>query len=482
MIVSLITARIVLNALGAEDRGVYETVASFVSMMALLTNALSTSVSRFLTVEIAKDDKEALRRVFATANGMLLLICAAVLLVGEPLGIWYIDNVMNLPEGRTEAARWVFQFSLFTFLVNLLAIPYNASIFAHERMGVYAVIGLVEGVLKLGVAFALLHAPFDRLIYYAMLLLAVAVIVRSLYMIYCRRNFPESRAGVRLDRAYVGSIFSFAGWNGLSQGIYIFNSHGLTQLLNYFFGVVFNTMRGLALNVENMIKMLVTNVTTAINPQITKSYTSGDYHYCSELVCKGSKYAFLIGFTLSLPFFFEADSLLHLWLGNREVPGGTDLFTRLGLVCMLLDITLIPFNTYVQATGKIKRYYLMYSAVTALVFPVTWLLYRSGSGASSLYFVFMADYLLLDAMRLLMSGKVYGFPLRVFWKNTLLPLIPVALVSIAVTYLVWAAVHEGWWRLVAVLLAGTVSVAISTYAFAMTAGEKSFVRSKIGLK
>ena len=482
MLVSLFTARIVLNALGTEDRGVYETVGSFVSMMSLLTRALSTAISRFLTVEMARSDADAMRKVFATAQGILLIISAAVLLVAEPLGIWYVQNVMNLPPGRTEAALWLFQFSLGTFLVTLLSIPFNASIFAHEKMGVYAVIGMAEGLLKLGVAIAILHAPFDRLVFYGLLLLVVAIAVRTAYVLYCRAHFPESRAGVKLERKYVGAMFGFAGWNGLSQGIAILNAHGVTQLVNYFFGVVFNTMRGLALNAENMVKQFIANVIVAINPQITKSYASGNIAHSSLLVCKGVKFAFLIGFTLSLPFFFEADAILHLWLGDKFVPEGTDLFTKLGLVCMILDISFNPLSTFVQAQGNIKRFYIMYSCVTVLVFPVTWLLFRLGCPPASMYLVLMADYLLLDILKLVVGSRTYRFPIGMFFKETLLRVAPVGILSFIGTWGIYLALPAGWWRLIAVLAGGTLLVVITTWLFALTPGEKDFALEKIRRK
>ena len=243
----------------------------------------------------------------------MLIVAAVVILIAEPVGLWYIDNVMNLPDGRLSAARWVFQFSLATFVINMLSVPYNATIIAHEKMSAFAVIGVVEGVCKLLVALALLKVSMDKLILYALLMCCVALLVRFLYASYCRRCFEESRTEVRFDKEYSRQMFGFAGWNGLSYGVYLVNIQGVTQLVNYFFGVVFNTMRGIAFNVENMVKQFVTNVLQAINPQITKSFVSGDTDYSFNLVCKGAKYSFLIIFILAVPFLFEAEMLLALW-------------------------------------------------------------------------------------------------------------------------------------------------------------------------
>lgn len=482
MIVSLLTARIVLNALGARDRGVYETVASFVSMMAIISGALSNAVSRFLTVEIGKGDPAATARVFATANALLLLVSLGIVLLAEPLGIWYIGSVMNIPSERVAAAQWIFQFSLGTFVLNLMSVPYNACIISHEKMSAFALIGVAEGLLKLGVAFAIKWTSSDRLILYGLLLLLVALTVRIMYALFCRRFFPESRAGVHLYKEYSGSMFRFAGWNGLSSGIYMLNTHGATQLINHFFGVLFNTMRGIGLSVENMAKQFIVNVVLAINPQITKSYAAGDAGYSYSLVCKGIKYAFIIGFTIALPFLFEAEGILRIWLGSREVPDGTALFTRLGLLCMILDIGMNPMTIFIQATGDIKQYYIIHSVITAFIFPLTWFAYLLGLPAYVYFIIFIADYLVLDIAKLLIARYRFGFPLRMFCTETLLRILPVAVIPLLVTWPVRALLPAGLWRLAAVLVTGFAAVGLSAYFFALTPGERSWVGSKVKLR
>ncbi len=480
MAIGLFTARVVLNSLGVEDKGVYETVGSFVSMMAIITSSLSTAISRFLTVEIGRSDMDSLGRVFATAVTIMLLVSAAVLMIAEPIGLWYMDNVMKLPEGRLSAARWVFQFSLLTFVINLLSVPYNATIIAHERMSAFAVIGVVEGLLKLAVAILLMITESDRLVIYAAMMCAVAVLVRFLYAAYCRHFFEESRVRAGFDRTYFRKMFGFAGWHGLSYGVYLVNTQGITLLVNYFFGVVFNTMRGIALNVESMVKQFVTNVLTAMNPQITKSYVSDNKEYAFALACKGSKYAFLIIFTLAVPFLFEAEALLELWLG-RIVPDGTALFTRLTLAGLCLDLLMTSFSTLVQASGNIRRFYMVTSAVTLLIFPITWLAYRSGAPACSCYLVFIGVYVVNDIVKLGLLRRQIGFPPMMFVKEVLGKVVPAAVIALAVTFLVRRVFDPGLWRLLVSLAVGFVSTGVAAYFFSLSEGERSFVKSKLHL-
>lgn len=478
MAVGLFTARIVLNALGVEDRGVYEAVGSIVSMMSIITSSLSTAISRFLTVEIGRGDADRLDKVFATAVAIMMMVSAAVLLIAEPLGIWYIRNIMNLPEGRTGAALWVFQFSLLTFITGLLSVPYNAAIIAHERMSAFAVIGVVEGLCKLAVALLMLYVNADKLIFYALLMFAVAAFVRVLYTVYCRHFFPESRTKASPDKECFRQMAGFAGWNGLSYGVYIVNTQGVTLLINYFFGVVFNTMRGIAFNVENMVKQFVSNVLTAMNPQITKSYVSEQRDYAYTLACKGSKYAFLIIFTLTLPFIFEAETILRLWLG-RIVPDGTALFTKLALAGLCMDMTLTPFATLIQASGRIRRFYMVTSAVTLLIFPLIWLLFLAGAPAYVSYIVFIMVYMVNDVVKLLIIRKETGFPLRMFARESLLPVLPVTLISVAVSWLVWRVSGDGLPWALAVIAAGLLAVAVSSFIFALSRGEREYVISML---
>lgn len=479
MLIGLFTARIVLGALGIEDKGVYDAVGSFVSMMAIITSSLATSISRFLTVEIGKGDTASLKRVFATANAIMLIVAAVVVLIAEPVGLWYLDNVMNLPDGRLPAAKWVFHFSLATFVINMLSVPYNATIIAHEKMSAFAVIGVVEGICKLLVAIALLKVSMDKLVLYALLMCCVALFVRFLYAAYCRHFFEESRGGIRFDKEYTRQMFGFAGWNGLSYGVYLVNIQGVTQLVNYFFGVVFNTMRGIAFNVESMVKQFVTNVLQALNPQITKSYVSGDADYSFRLACKGAKYSFLIIFILAVPFLFEAEMLLDLWLKAGNVPEGTALFTRLTLICLMLDLLMTSSSTVVQASGRIKRFYIVTSCITFLIFPLTWLAFRLGAPAYVCYLVFIGIYIINDVVKLFLMKDLVGFPISMFLREVILKVLPVALITLLLTYVVWRFVPQGWWRLLAVLFIGTLCTCITTYAFALTGGERAFVRSKI---
>lgn len=478
MLVGLYTSRIVLNALGIEDRGIYEAVGSIVSMMAIISGTLASAIGRFMSVGVAEGDMDKLRRIFGTSLSIMLIIAGIVIIIAEPLGLWYIRNVMNLPEGRMEAAVWVFQFSLASFAVSLISVPFYAIITAHEKMTADAVIGIVEGCVKFIIALLITRSPIDTLVFYSMLMFGSSLLSRFMYTTYCRRRFEESRAGLCLDRAYMKQMFSFAGWNGMAIGINIVNTQGITLLINYFFGVALNTVRGIALNVENMIRQLVNNVMKAMNPQITKSYAAGDKGFSFTLVCKAAKYSFLIIFVVGLPFMFETDILLRLWLGEI-VPEETAVYTRLGIVFLCVDMMTAPLNVLIQAYGKIRKYYLNVCSFTVLAFPLTWLMYRLGLPGWSYYLAMTACYLIAGISKFIIVKEKTGFKGSMYLREVVWKILPVAVIGTVCALVPWLLIPQGIWRLMAVLLTGTLGTAAGTYFFALTPGERAFIDSKI---
>ena len=478
MLIGLFTFRIVLKNLGETDYGVYNVVGGFVMMFTMVTTSVSAAISRFLAFELGKESSDRLPRVFATAVLIQLLMCAALVVFTETAGLWYLNCRMNIPPERLPAANWVLQCSMGLLAFNLLSVPFNSVIIAHERMDAFALLSILEAVLKLSVALLLSVSPVDKLKTYAVLMLVVGAIVRLSYGIYCRRNFEEARSRVRFEPALVKEMASFAGWNFLGSGVYVFNTQGVNILSNKFFGVLVHATRGNAAQVENIVRQFAANILTAINPQITKSWAAGNRDYAFELVCKGAKYSYLMILAFVVPVVYEADKLLEIWL--EEVPASAALFSRLVLVGLLLDLVCNTFVTLVQATGNIRRYYLVTSAVSILIFPLTWLSFKLGGGAFTAYLVFVGIYVVLDVVKIHLVHVQTGFKPSMFLKTVILPVAPATLASFAAGALLRFTLPDGWPRMLALLFACTAAILAAGYAFALTEGEKAFVRSRLG--
>lgn len=477
MAIGLFTSRVVLQALGKTDVGVYNAVGGVVMMFTVVTNSLSTAISRFLTYGMGERDAGGttdLRTVFSTGIVVELILSGIIFLLVETVGLWFLNGHYNIPPDRLGAANWVMQCAMLVLVINLVSVPFNAVIIAHEQMRAFAFISIVEAVLKLGVALLLSVSGFDKLKTYAVLMVAVALAVRGIYAAYCRR-FPECRGRLVFDRETFRKMTGFAGWNFFGSASYLCNTQGVNIVTNLYFGVAVNAARGYAVQVEGIVRQFVTSFTTALNPQITKSYAEGRRSYCYELVCKGAKYSWLLMLLFALPFAFESDRLLTLWLG--DYPAYTDIFVPLAIVANMVDMFGNSLAMLAMATGEIRRYYLIVGGITFLVFPVSWLCFALGMPPQTAYVVYIIVYSLLVGVKLLILKGQIGFPPAEFVRETVWKVLSVTVPSVLVTGLVWFLLPASVWRLVAVLAVSTGSIALFSWLFAATPGERAYALS-----
>ena len=415
MLVGLYTSRVVLGALGEDDFGVYNVVGGVVSMFTIISGALNSAVSRFITFEMGKGSDAQLNKVYSTAVNIQLILAAVVVLLAEPLGLWFIDNKMTIDPSRIPAARWVLHFSLLAFVINLMSVPQMASITAHEHMSAYAYIGILDGLLRLGVAFLILHSPIDRLIYYAALMAGVVLIVRLAYGLYCRLHFEECRFRPVFDRPLIKEMFSFAGWNFIGVTSGVLRDHGGNILVNLFSGPAVNAARGVAVQLNGAVQGFVTNFMTSVNPQITKSYAAGEKEYMFSLVRRSSRMSFFLLFLIALPVIFNVDYLLSIWL--KEVPEHSSLFVQLFLIFALSESFSNPMITAMLATGNIRNYQLVVGGIQLLNLPVSYVCLRMGAVPEVTVIVAIIISQICMWARLLMLSKATGFPVLPFLEE-----------------------------------------------------------------
>lgn len=476
VLVALYTSRVVLDVLGVDDFGVYNVVGGVVAMFSIVSGALSTSISRYITYELGTGNKESLRSVFSTSVIVQFCIACIVLILCELLGVWFLNNKLIIPNGRMFAATWVLHCSLLAFVINLISVPYNATIIAHERMDAFAYISVFEVVLKLGIVYALIISPFDKLITYSVLTVSVALIIRFTYGVYCKRQFEECRGRVVYDKRFFKEMLGFASWNFISNGVYVFNTQGVNMLVNMFFGVALNAARGLATQVESAVATFVNNFTTAINPQITKSYASGDLDRMYYLVCKGAKFSYLLLFVFSLPFLFETEFILNVWL--KQVPQYAALFTRLAFVQAMAGVLGNTCYTACLATGRIKKYTLKVSLVAVLVFGCTWLCYELGMPVETVYYVYTVDWLILLIVKLYQTKQLTGLKPSKFFKEVVVPILVVTIMSLMPPFLICNFMEPSFERFIVSTIVAVFFSSIIVYVVGLTAGERTTVISK----
>ena len=477
MLVSLYTSRVVLNTLGVEDYGIYQAVGGVVAMFSVISGALSNSISRFITFGIGKGDKEELLRTFSTSIIIQIVISTVILLLCELIGVWFLNMKMDIPDGRMVAANWVLQCSLITFVVGLISTPYNACIIAHEHMNAFAYISIIEAVLKLVIVYFLCVSPFDKLQTYVVLLVMVSIFIRFLYSVYCSRHFEECRSKLTYDKAIFRQMLGFAGWNFFSNGAYIFNTQGISILVNLYFGVALNAARGIATQVDASVMQFVNNFTMAVNPQITKSYASGDKNRMNYLVCKGARFSYFLLFLFSLPILFETEYILTLWL--KIVPDNTVTFVRLSFIGMFVTSLGTTGYTACLATGNIRKYVLWITITGSMVFFLTWIAYFMGFGVVTTYWIYIVVYIVVQIIRLRIMKGLLDFPISMFMREVILKITLPSIISMILPFVCVNTLSSSFYRTLLTCFVCVISSIISIYLLGLSKGEQQIITEKI---
>lgn len=476
--ISLYTSRVILGTLGVEDFGIYNVVGGVVAMFTIISGSLTAAISRFITFELGKGNIERLKIIFSTSVNILLVLSIIIVIIGEIAGLWFLNSYMNIPKGRLYAANYILQCSLGIFVLNLLCIPYNSVIIAHEKMKAYAYFSILDFVLKLGVAYAIILSPFDRLASYGALLLGESLVIRMIYGIYSKRNFEECAYSFVKDKSILKKMVSFAGWNFLGVTAGTMNTQGVNILMNLFFGVTVNAARGIAMQASSAISQFVQSFTVAVNPQITKSYAVRDDGYLYSLVLRSAKFSSFLFLLVANPLIVETPYIFKLWL--NEVPESSVIFFRLGLLGILMDSVLgNSLMTVIFATGDIRKYQIYVTFFGGMVFPITWITYWLGAPAESTYIIYFAVYCIVLYVRLYVVQQKVGLKIKDFFFSVIIRLLPIAIISCGLSVLSVSIMQESLLRLV---ISTIVSLSITTiviYAIGLTNSERRFVIEKI---
>lgn len=480
MVIGLVSYSIVIRTLGIEDYGVYSVVGGIVTMAMLVMNTVSAAISRFITVGLGEGDARKLKATVGTSLAIMAGFCLVIVLLTETAGVWYLHHKVVIPDGRMGAAGVVLQTSMLILVLNLMSLPFTAVINAHEHMSAYAWISILEALLKLLVALGVWLSPADKLITYAWLLVAVAVLARGAYALYSAWRFEEARLPLTVSKSLVREMGGFAGWNFLASGAYMLNTQGINQLMNLFFGVTMNAARGVADKVEQIVRQFATNIALALNPALTKAYAAGNRAYAYELVYKGSKYYFWILWTLFLPFMTDAQSILSFWLG--DIPPEAGLFTSLTLLCFLVDFTPGTINILELANGQIRRYYIWTSLTAVSAFGITYLAYRLGAPAWAAYAIFVGVYLVKGFVMLQIAHRDTGLPVRAYWQKAIVPAFTPGLFTIIIIEGLAHVMPAAWWRFFVMAALSALFMASFIWYYGLTEGEKAFVLSKLRRK
>lgn len=425
--VGLYTSRLVLEALGVVDYGIYGLVGGIVTLFSFLNSAMASASQRYLSFDIGKNDEEQLKKTFNATVNIHFFIAFIVLVLAETIGLWFVNYKLNIPLDRMNAANWVFQFSIFSFLLAIIQVPYNALLFAREHMNVYAYLSIVETLLKLLIVFLLLQWDADKLIIYAILTFIVSFIIQTSYKLYCKKYFKESVYQFYYDKKYYKELISYSGWNLFGNIAAVARNQGSNILLNLFFGPVVNAAYGLSLMVQGIIGSFISNVQVAVNPQIVKNFSNGNSVKFLALIYKSAKFSFFGMLLIVLPVLLQTEFLLYLWL--KEIPNYTIEFIQLALIYSLIETIANPLMSAAQASGKIKWYQIIIGSFIFLTLPIIWFVFKTYSNPIYVFWVlivnsFIALFFRVFFLNIILNDfKIKDFIMEVFLNVSIVSLI-----------------------------------------------------------
>jgi O-antigen/teichoic acid export membrane protein len=468
ILVSLYTVRVVLETLGVEDFGIYNVIGGLVTMMSFFSTTLASASQRFFAFELGKKDYIRLKQTFCLMFCIYSGVAILILLIAETVGLWLLNTQMNIPEGRTGSANWVYQFSILSFIVTILTIPYNAVIIAREKMNVYAYVSIIDVILKLLIVYLLLLISFDKLKLYAALTFCVTTIISLIYQVYCKRKYEECRFSFYWEQLLFKKLFAYSCWSILGSSANVIRNQGVNILLNIVFNPTINAAHTIAHYVNTAITNFTSNFFQAVRPQIIKSFSANEKGNMLQLIYKSSKISYYLLLILSLPVLLECQFIFSVWL--KDIPDYTVYFTRLIIILSLIEVISVPIITSIQASGNIKRYQLIISVMQLLNLPFSYLLLKLGYPPETTLYISIFLSIVCFIPRLLISKQVADLSVSHFFYEVLFPIILVTLCSFP-TPLFFHLNSQN--SPCCVILLSIISSTISIYFLGLTKHEKN---------
>ena len=446
MLVQLYTSRVILQTLGVEDYGIYNIVGAVVVSLSFITGPLSTATQRFLSFELGKKNTERIKDIFSMSLIVYGILSIVLLIVAETVGLWFLNHKMDIPADRLYAANWVFQCSIITFIINILNTPFNSAIIAYEKMSFYAYISIFEAIAKLAIVYFLLLYTEDKLILYGILVVIVTLSVTTLYKLYCGKYLKDIKIHFVKDKQLLKQLLSFSGWSLFGAVTNMSADQGLNLLLNLFFGVTVNAAVGIANQVAAAVNQFVGNFQTAFTPQIIKNYAQGNMINLHELICKSSKFSFLLLFMIVYPIFFNMEFILHLWLGN-DLPTYAPTFCKLMLISLLIDSLAAPLWSSIGATGKIRNYQICISLSIISNIFISFIFLQMGYPPFTVFAIKCIVTISNFLIRIYFTRQLLGLSVLYYIKKVLLRVGCISFISISLLNLL-TIYPEGWKRLI----------------------------------
>lgn len=477
MFLGFYTSRVVLNSLGVVDYGVYNVVGGIVAVFSILTTAMSGTTQRYITIALGENNINKLKETFSVGLSIHLIISLILFICIEILGLYFLYNYAVIPKDRLTAAFWVFQISTITAILTIINVPFNGTIIAHEKMSAFAFFSIIDVVTKLLICFILPYTSLDKLIVYACLLFISSIINFISMQIYCIKKFIEAKYKLSWNKGMFKSMFGMTSWSLIDKVAYIGFAQGVTLVTNIFFGPAVNAASGIASQGSNVISQFTQNFQVAVNPQITKSYANGDLENMHKLIIRSAKFSCFLLLYLIIPIFFEAETLLKLWLGN--VPDHAVLYLKLSLITSLINAIINPLQTSNMACGRVRNYLLARNLILLLILPVTYFTYKFGGipESSVIVNISMFTIAMIVGAKILQSQIQLKFSL--FLHEIVLNITIITILSCIIPFLIHIYLDNDIARLIITTLSSIVSTSLLIYIVGLNNKERQFISERI---
>ncbi|MDD3138104.1 MAG: hypothetical protein PHX08_03920 [Lachnospiraceae bacterium] len=473
LVLTLYTSRVVLNTLGVEDFGIFNVVGGLATMFVFISSTMTNAINRFLSFELGRNALDRVNNVFSCSIIIQLAIAIVIIIISETLGLWLLYSKLSIPADRFSAAFWVYQFAVGLCVVQITRIPYDALIISHERFNIFAYFSIANVLLRLIVAIALPFLSVDKLVVYSLLIFILGIIMNEGYRIYARKHFPQIRFNRHIDKDIIKSMFSFSGWTFLGNIAWMGYTKGIDLLLNIFLGPVVNAANAIAQQIQAAVGTLSSNIQSAMNPQIIKSYSDGQLDNMHKLIVSNTKYSFFLVWAMFLPIFFETEIILKLWL--KDVINYSVILTRMILILCLLNTLSRPLMTGIHATGNIKLLQIVESAILLTIVPISYITLKLGMPAHIPYVVYICVELVTQLARMFIILPRIKYPFLSYCQSTFFKLIPVVLISFVLSLPIHIMLGQGILRLLMQVIFGSAILLFAIFYFGITKKEKEWI-------
>lgn len=481
MLVQLYTSRVVLRLLGVDDFGIYNVVGGIVVLFSFFNVSMSSATQRFLNFYLGKNDIEMARKTFSTSMSFHIVISFLMVILAETVGYWFLNYKLNIPALRLHSANIVYQFSIVSTILGVLQVPYNASVIAHEKMSFFAILGILEALLRLLVVFTLSVGEFDKLVQYGLLIAVMNFVLLAVRYVYCKREFGLlSTYWLCVDKNLIKKMVGFFGWSLFGSVANIGKKQGLNMVINIFCGVGVNAAVGIADKVSVIVYQFVSSFQTAFQPQIVKSYSSNDFDYFHSLIIRGAKFSYYLLFLIFLPLVFNLEFVLKLWLVN--VPQYTEVFCFWFLIYCLVDALSGSLWMSIQATGVIRNYQIIVSSIILLTLPISILALQWGAGPQSAAVVYAMVNLLSFIWRIFYLQNKIKLPAFTYIKKVVFPVFGTTFLSVVLPICLKKLIlnpSDVWVNFFVLTTVSVLCVTCSVYFVGLTEGERKFIKGVV---